>query len=145
MQLKIKKLHPNAQVPAAATSGSAGLDLCACLECPAEILPGQRLRVPTGLSIALPDPAFAAFAFARSGLASRHGLALANSVGVIDSDYRGEVILCMINHGTEAYTILPGERVAQLVILPVCVPQVLEVDELTETDRGTGGFGSTGK
>ena len=148
MMLKIKKLRDAAIIPARATPGSAGMDLCACVDTPTQILPGQRLAMPTGISIELDGPdcdKYAAFIFARSGLSARHGVALANSVGVVDSDYRGEVIVSLINHSDTAYTISPGERIAQMVIMPVCLPEIMPADELTDTLRGDGGFGSTGK
>jgi len=135
--------------PSYATSGSAGWDLRACLHAPLTI-PGQKNRgeavlIPTGLAIALPGPEYVALIFARSGLAVKHGVVPANCVGVIDSDYRGEILVCLHNHGWEDYTVSPGERVAQLVVLPVVQAKFTVVDELPTTRRGNGGFGSTGK
>ena len=145
MELKIKKLRENAQIPFRATAGSAGMDLYACIDEPVTLALGEKAVIPTGIAIALPSPELGAFIFARSGLAIKHGIGLLNSVGVIDSDYRGEVCVGVINQLTEPYTINPGERIAQLVILPVSLIEPVEVDELDETERGAGGFGSTGK
>jgi dUTP pyrophosphatase len=145
MELKIKKLRENAQIPFRATAGSAGMDLYACIDEPVTLALGEKAVIPTGIAIALPSPELGAFIFARSGLAIKHGIGLLNSVGVIDSDYRGEVCVGVINQLSEPYTINPGERIAQLVILPVSLIEPVEVDELDETERGAGGFGSTGK
>ncbi len=145
MELKIKKLRENAQIPFRATAGSAGMDLYACIDEPVTLALGEKAVIPTGIAIALPSPELGAFIFARSGLAIKHGIGLLNAVGVIDSDYRGEVCVGVINQLTEPYTINPGERIAQLVILPVSLIEPVEVDELDETERGAGGFGSTGK
>lgn len=143
--IRFQKLHPNAVLPQRATPGSAGLDLVACLQEPVQLLPGGRAMVPTGLAMALPTAEWVGLVYARSGLAVRHGITLSNCVGVIDSDYRGEIRVGLCNLGQEAYTIQPGERIAQLVITPVLLPPVEQVDELDSTERGTGGFGSTGK
>ncbi len=145
MELKIKKLRENAQIPFRATAGSAGMDLYACIDEPVTLALGEKAVIPTGIAIALPSPELGAFIFARSGLAIKHGIGLLNAVGVIDSDYRGEVCVGVINQLSEPYTINPGERIAQLVILPVSLIEPVEVDELDETERGAGGFGSTGK
>lgn len=142
--LKIRKVSENAVMPKRATGGSAGLDLCACIDAPLTLQGGETALVPTGLAIELPSADYGAFIFARSGLAIKHGIGLLNSVGVIDSDYRGEIKIGMINQIKEAYTIEPGERIAQMVIMPVSMMPVEEVDALGETDRGAGGFGSTG-
>ena len=121
--LKIKKLDPDAKVPERATSGSAGLDLCALLKEPLTLSCGDTAVIPTGLAIEIPSSEYAAFIFARSGLSVKHGIGLLNSVGVIDSDYRGELKVGVINQKRESYTIMPGERIAQLVIMPVsCMP-----------------------
>ncbi len=144
MEMKIKRLRENAIIPQRATPGSAGYDLCACLSAPEEILPGQTKMIPTGIAIALPEQT-AAFIYARSGLATKKGIAPANCVGVVDSDYRGEIMVSLFNHSGEAYTISPGERMAQMVIAPVLTPEVQEADELEDTVRGAGGFGSTGR
>ena len=143
--LKIKKVKENAKVPHRATSGSAGLDLCACIDEPVTLEGGDTAVIPTGIAIALPSADYGAFVFPRSGIAVKHGIGLLNSVGVIDSDYRGEIMVGVINLVKEAYTIQPGERIAQMVIMPVSMMPVEEVAELDDTDRGAGGFGSTGK
>ena len=143
--LKIRKVSENAVIPKRATGGSAGLDLCACIDAPITLNGGETALIPTGLAIELPSAEYGAFVFARSGLAIKHGIGLLNAVGVIDSDYRGEIKVGVINQIGEAYTIEPGERVAQMVILPVSMMPVEEVETLGETDRGAGGFGSTGK
>ena len=145
MELKIKKLRENAKIPFRATEGSAGMDLYACIDEPLTLAQGEKAVIPTGIAIALPSPELGAFVFARSGLAIKHGIGLLNAVGVIDSDYRGEVCVGVINQLSEPYTINPDERIAQLVILPVSLIEPVEVDELDETERGAGGFGSTGK
>ncbi len=143
--LKIKKLKENAKVPNRGTQGSAGLDLCACIDEPITLNCGDTALIPTGIAIALPSADYGAFVFPRSGIAVKHGIGLLNSVGVIDSDYRGEIMVGVINQKRESYTIEPGERIAQMVIMPVSMMPVEEVSELDETDRGAGGFGSTGK
>lgn len=145
MELKIKRLHPAAVIPQRATDGSAGMDLYAVLDAPLTVQPGERVRIGTGIAIGLPSPDTVALIFARSGLAIKHGLTLSNCVGVIDSDYTGEIQVGMIHQGAEAYTVQPGERIAQLVIMPVLQPTVVETDVLEETARGAGGFGSTGR
>lgn len=142
--LKIRKVSENAVIPKRATGGSAGLDLCACIDAPLTLKGGETALVPTGLAIELPSADYGAFVFARSGLAIKHGIGLLNSVGVIDSDYRGEIKVGLINQIGEAYTIEPGERIAQMVVMPVSMMPVQEVEALGETDRGAGGFGSTG-
>ncbi len=143
--LKIKKVREGAVVPKRATDGSAGIDLCACIEEPLTIKAGGHALVPTGIAIALPSDGYAAFVFARSGLAIKHGLGLLNGVGVIDSDYRGEIGVGIVNQFDEDYVISPSERIAQLVVMPVSLMPVEETDTLDETERGAGGFGSTGK
>ena len=140
-----KVLDPRAKVPAYATPGAAAADLCAVLDEPLTLAPMQRALVPTGLAIELPGPHAVALVYARSGLSIKHGLCMANGVGVVDSDYRGELKVPMINLGTEAYTIQPGERVAQLCITPVYTAAFAQAAELGDTQRGAGGFGSTGK
>ena len=145
MEMKIKKLREGAKVPQRATGGSAGLDLCACIDAPLTLEGGETALIPTGVAIALPSAEYGAFVFPRSGIAIKHGIGLLNSVGVIDSDYRGEIMVGVINQVKESYTIEPGERIAQMVIMPVSTMPVVEVDELDETARGAGGFGSTGK
>lgn len=143
--IRFQKLHPNAVIPQRATPGSAGMDLVACIEEPVLLPAGGRAMIPTGLAMAIPTAEWVGLVYARSGLAVRHGITLSNSVGVIDSDYRGEIRVGLCNLGQEPYTIQPGERIAQLVITPVLLPPVEEADELDNTERGTGGFGSTGK
>ncbi len=145
MELKIKKLRENAKIPLRATPGSAGMDLYACIDEPITLAGGEKAVIPTGIAIALPSPELGAFIFARSGLAIKHGIGLLNSVGVIDSDYRGEICVGLINQLKEPYTINPDERIAQMVIMPVSLIPPVEVSELDETERGEGGFGSTGK
>ena len=149
MELKIKPLSPKVgkeiPFPAYATAGSAGMDLRACIDEPMTIRPMERVKVPTGFAIALPGPQWVAFIFARSGLGIKYGITLPNCVGVIDSDYRGEIIVALTNLSDTDYTIQPGDRVAQLVIMPVTQADISVVDELDETERGAGGFGSTGR
>lgn len=142
--LKIKKVNENAVIPHRATEGSAGLDLCACIDEPLPLGGGETALIPTGLAIALPSAQYGAFVFARSGLSIKHGIGLLNAVGVIDSDYRGEIKVGVINQVKEPYTIQPGERIAQLVVMPVSTMPVEEAESLDETERGSGGFGSTG-
>ena len=145
MELKIKKLHPAAILPTYGSVGAAGADLYALpVGDPITIDPGETVFIHTGLSMAIPE-GYVGLNFARSGLASKRGLAPANKVGVIDSDYRGELMVALHNHGSVPQTVEPGDRVAQFLIMPVIQASFLEVDELDETDRGTGGFGSTGR
>ncbi len=143
-QLKIKKVRENAKIPTRATIGSAGLDLYACIDEPITLKKGDTAVIPTGIAIGLDNPNYAAFIHSRSGLAIKHGIGLLNSVGVIDSDYRGEICVGVIKQTEPEYTIQPFERIAQMVIKPVELPEIIEVDDLDETDRGAGGFGSTG-
>ena len=142
--LKIKKVRENAKIPTRATCGSAGMDLYACIDEPITLKKGDKAVIPTGIAIGLNDPHYAAFVYARSGLAIKHGIGLLNSVGVIDSDYRGEICVGVIKQTDPEYTIEPFERIAQMVIKPVELPEIVEVSELDDTDRGAGGFGSTG-
>ena len=143
--LKVKKLRENAQVPYRASAGAAGMDLYACIDAPVTIAPREIKVIPTGIAIALESPQYVAYLFARSGLAIRHGIAPANAVGVVDSDYRGEVCVGLTNLSDEPFVVQPQERIAQMVIAPVELPQVELVDELDDTERGSGGFGSTGR
>ncbi len=145
MELLLKKLRENADLPQYTTAGSAGMDLRACLDEAITIAPGQRVKIPTGFAIALPGPEWAALIFARSGLATKHGLTLPNCVGVVDSDYRGEILVALTNLSDAPYAVQPGERVAQMVITPVVRPTLVETDSLPDTQRGAGGFGSTGR
>ena len=142
--IRVKKRREGALLPTYGTAQAAGADLYACLETPLTIFPGETARVPTGLALEVPEGC-AGLVYARSGLATKRGLAPANKVGVIDSDYRGEITVVLYNHGPEPQTIASGERIAQLIITPVLTPAYMETDRLTETLRGTGGFGSTGK
>lgn len=149
MELRIKPLSPlvgtSIPLPRFATGGAACMDLCACIESPLTLAAGQRALVPTGIAIALPSADYVALVFARSGLGIKKGVCLSNGVGVIDSDYRGEIGVGLVNLGDEPYTIQPGDRIAQLMVVPVVQPTINVVDELDETDRGAGGFGSTGR
>jgi len=140
-----KLLREGAVLPRRATDGSAGYDLHACIENPLIIPARGRVSIPTGIAIALPSPNVAAFIFGRSGLGIKHGICPSNAVAVIDSDYRGELIVGLSNHCNEDYIIQPGERIAQMLILPIFTPKLVECSELPETTRGIGGFGSTGK
>ena len=142
--VKVKKLRPEAILPTYGSAWAAGADLYACLENDVTIAPGQTVFIPTGLSMELPQGT-AGLIYARSGLACKRDLAPANKVGVIDSDYRGEFIVALHNHGKATQTISHGERIAQLVITPVFTPGFTEVQALSDTHRGAGGFGSTGK
>ncbi len=134
----------NIKTPEYATTGSAGMDLSACISEAIVIKPGEIVKVNTGVAIQIPHSGIGGFVFPRSGLSSRHGVSLANCVGVIDSDYTGEIICPIINHGNSDYTIKPGDRIAQIVFLPVLDVKLQETDKLEETERGSGGFGSTG-
>ena len=143
MRIKIKKIHPDAIIPKYATVGAAGMDLFGYLTDNITIEAYHRFQVPTGISIALP-PGWEGQVRPRSGLALRSGLTVLNSPGTIDGDYRGEIMVLLINLGKSAVTITPGQRIAQLVIAPVVQAELIEADELDDTARGTGGFGSTG-
>lgn len=143
MKLDIKKLKENATIPSFGTEYSAGADLYACIDENVTIKPGETKLIPTGLAMAIPE-GYGGFIYARSGLASKRGLAPANKVGVVDADYRGEVMVALYNQSSEEQTIEPNERIAQLVIAPFLNVEFNEVDELDETVRGIGGFGSTG-
>ena len=142
--VRVKKLHPNAVLPTYGSQEAAGADLYACLEETVTIQPGETAWIPTGIALEVPKGC-AGLVFARSSLGAKRGLAPANKVGVIDSDYRGEIRVVLLNHSKEAQTVENGERVAQFVITPVLTPVYEEAEELTDTSRGTGGFGSTGK
>lgn len=142
--IRVKKLHPNAVLPTYGSRDAAGADLYACLEAPVTIQPGEVYWVSTGIALEVPKGC-AGLVYARSSLGAKRGLAPANKVGVVDSDYRGEVKVVLLNHSKEPQTLQPGERVAQFVITPVLQPMYEEVEDLTDTDRGAGGFGSTGK
>ena len=144
VKVQFVKVHPKATLPAYATEGAAGMDLTNTLDEPLILQPGQRAKVPTGLIMVLPE-GYEGQVRPRSGLAAKHGITLTNSVGTVDSDYRGEMCCLIINLGKESYTIQPGERIAQLVIAPVSHVTVELIEEAPETKRGAGGFGSTGK
>ena len=144
MVLKLKKVRPEAQLPQRQTEGAAGYDLCACLEAPVTLAPGEGVSFPTGFAAEIPQ-GLVGLVFCRSGLGVKYGVSLPNCVGVIDSDYRGELIVPLRNFGDKPYTVQPGERIAQLVLLPVFLLPVEEVEELSQTQRGEGGFGSTGR
>lgn len=149
IELKVKAVSPlmgtKFPLPAYATAGAAAMDLCACMEEPVTLAPGGRQGIPTGIAISLPGPEYVALVCSRSGMGTRHGITLSNSVGVIDSDYRGELTVGLVNHGDVPYTIQPGDRIAQLMVLPILRPTLTVVEELDETERGAGGFGSTGR
>ncbi len=149
MKVKIKVIPtPNgktAPLPEYQSEFSAGADLCACIDEPITIEPHCRALIPSGFAIEPQTKACGAFIFARSGLASKKGICLANSVGVVDSDYRGEIKVALLNTSNESYTVEPFERIAQLVFMPIEVAQFIVSDELEDTQRGSGGFGSTGK
>jgi dUTP pyrophosphatase len=144
IDLKVLDARMAEQLPAYATPGSAGLDLRACLDTALVLAPGQTVLIPTGLSIHLGDPGLAAMILPRSGLGHKHGIVLGNLVGLIDSDYQGPLMVSCWNRGDTAFTIQPMERIAQLVIVPVVQAAFRRVDDFAASDRGSGGFGSTG-
>lgn len=143
-KIRVKKLSPQAIIPTYGSADAAGADLYACIDGDVTIAPGQTVFVPTGVAMEIPK-GYAGFVYARSSLGSKRGLAPANKVGVIDSDYRGQIMVALHNHGNEAQTLTAGDRIAQLVIAPVFTPGFVEAQELDDTVRGSGGFGSTGK
>ena len=145
LQVKILDERMRNNLPQYATSGSAGLDLRACLDEAIVIEPGQTVLVPTGLSIFLDDPGYAALILPRSGLGHKHGIVLGNLVGLIDSDYQGQLMVSTWNRGATPFKLEPMERLAQLVVMPVQQVQLKVVEEFTESSRGAGGFGSTGR
>ena len=147
MQLKIldPRLGRELPLPAYATAGSAGLDLRACIDAPLELKPGQAQLIPTGLAIHVADPGLAAVVLPRSGLGHKHGIVLGNLVGLIDSDYQGQLMVSAWNRGAQAFTIQPGDRIAQLVVVPVVQVELEVVEAFTASDRGAGGFGSSGR
>ena len=146
-ELAIKKINPEAIVPTRATAGSAGYDLYACLpqQEPIAIPAGGRAAIPTGIALGIGDAGIAAFVFGRSGLGVRHGIVPANAVGVVDSDYRGEIVVGLANHSDTDFVVHHGDRIAQMVLIPVLTPFLTLCEELDETARGAGGFGSTGQ
>ena len=143
MKIFYKKLSPEAIVPSYGTSGSAGADVYALSDSEIIIQPGETKLIHTGIALEIPE-GYVGLVFARSGLASKRDLAPANKVGVIDSDYRGELMVPLHNHGSASQTVSPFERVAQLIIMPYIAAELIELEELGDTDRGQGGFGSTG-
>lgn len=145
IDVKILDLRMKDQLPGYATNGSAGLDLRACLDAPLTIKPGETHLIPTGLAIHIADPGYAALILPRSGLGHRHGIVLGNLVGLIDSDYQGQIMVSTWNRSQTAFTLNPMERLAQLVIVPVLQVGFNIVDDFDASDRGAGGFGSTGK
>ena len=142
--IRVKKLNEKAILPTYGSAEAAGADLYACLDAPVTVQPGETAWIPTGIALEVPKGC-AGLVYARSGLGVKRGLAPANKVGVIDSDYRGQIHVVLLNHGKTEQTIQHGERIAQFVITPVLTPSYEESDELSDTDRGAGGFGSTGK
>lgn len=145
MNMKIMKKRENAIIPIRATDGAAGIDLCACIDEDIILKPGESVLMPTGLAIELPCKDMAAFVFARSGISTKFGIALCNGVGVVDSDYRGEICVPLRNFGNNEYVIKKNERIAQMVIMPVyCLP-IVQAESLNSTNRGENGFGSTGR
>lgn len=145
LKLTFKMLRDNAVIPKSATATSAGLDLCVCSDAPITISPGEIVTIPCGIACYPEREDVVLLVFIRSSLGRKFGLTLSNSVGVIDSDYRGEILVPIINHGSKPYTFEPGERFAQIVVTPVIFPEVCESDELPDSERGENGFGSTGR
>lgn len=145
LDVKILDARLRDQLPAYATRGSAGLDLRACIETPLEIAPGETHLIPTGMAIHVSDPGYAALILPRSGLGHKHGIVLGNLVGLIDSDYQGQLMVSTWNRGLTAFTLNPMERLAQLVIVPVMQVEFNIVDDFTDSVRGAGGFGSSGR
>lgn len=143
MKINVKKLKPTAILPTYGSSEAAGADLYACLDEEITILPGATAWIPTGIAMEVPRGC-AGLVYARSGMACKRGLAPANKVGVIDSDYRGQIVVVLYNHGSEPQTVSHGERIAQMVITPIVTYPYVEVEDLTDSERGSGGFGSTG-
>ena len=143
-KINVKKLRPDARLPVYGTEFSAGADLCACLDGPVTLAPGETRLISIGISMEIPE-GYAGLVFARSGLATKRSLAPANKVGVIDSDYRGEFFVPLHNHGTVPQTIEDGERIAQMILTPYLTAKFVEASELSDTVRGEGGFGSTGR
>lgn len=144
MKINVKRLHPDLVLPEYATNGSAGLDLRACIDKQLTIKPGETHLIPTGLAIHIADPGYAAMILPRSGLGHKHGIVLGNLVGLIDSDYQGQLMISTWNRGRSEFTLQPMERLAQIIVVPVAQVEFNLVEEFDETERGNGGFGSTG-
>ncbi len=145
LDVKILDARLKDNLPQYATAGAAGLDLRACIDQPIELLPGATALIPSGIAIHLTDPGLAAMVLPRSGLGHKHGIVLGNLVGLIDSDYQGQIFVSLWNRGGSAFTLNPMERIAQLVVVPVLQVKLNVVDDFAESERGAGGFGSTGK
>jgi dUTP pyrophosphatase len=145
IDVKILDARLRDQWPAYATDGSAGLDLRACIDAPIQLRPGQTELIPSGLAIHLADPGLAAMILPRSGIGHKHGIVLGNLVGLIDSDYQGQLLVSLWNRSANAFTLNPMERIAQLIVVPVVQVGINVVEEFTQSTRGAGGFGSTGK
>lgn len=150
MKLKVKKLRPDAMLPKRMTEYSAGYDLSACLDEPEIIAPGETKLIPTGIAVELEcgasdDSGYVMLIYARSSLAVKHGIAPANCTGVVDMDYRGEIFVALRNSSDKPYSISHKERIAQLIVSPVYYPEIEEASDLSDTERGEGGFGSTGR
>lgn len=143
--LKVKLLHDNAQLPKRETPGSAGHDLRACITEDMVIAAGSTAHLPTGIAIEMENANYVAIIAARSSMAAKYGITMANGIGVIDSDYRGEISVLLRNQSEQDFVVHPGDRVAQLLLLPVDLPELVECEHLSETQRGNGGFGSTGR
>lgn len=147
VQLKVldPRIGTEFPLPEPATNGSAGVDLRACIDVPLTVEPGETHLIPTGISIFLEDPGYAAMLLPRSGLGHKHGIVLGNLVGLIDSDYQGPLMVSCWNRGDKPFVIQPGDRIAQMIIVPVVTPEFVVVDEFEATGRGEGGFGSSGR
>lgn len=145
MTVEIRRLHPGAILPEYATPGAAGVDLRAMIEKPLWLQPGEQSMMPTGIAVHIRAPIYCAKIYPRSGLSTKHGIVLANTVGIIDADYQGQIMVCLLNRSDRAYEIQPGERIAQMVLEPIERFKFVEVDEFDASERGAGGFGSTGK
>lgn len=145
MELKVKLLREGATLPVRASDGAAAYDVKALIDSDITVNPGCRELIPTGIAIELPGPEYAALLYSRSGSGIKYGVSLSNSVGVIDSDYRGEVCVGLINHGEQPFVVHNGDRIAQMMIVPIALPELIISDSLNESARGEGGFGSTGK
>ena len=145
LNVKIKRVRECAVIPQYATAGSAAVDLHAAIDAAVTVAPGCRAAIPTGIAISPERSDVVALVFGRSGMGCKKGVTLANSVGVIDSDYRGEIAVTLINHGEEAFVVAPGDRIAQMMFAPIYTAAFVETETLDETARGEGGFGSTGK